>query len=106
MFVFELLIRCPHCDSITRLIVEDADPLIFSCGGCDKSIVIQGDNVFTVNSGFVKKLLKKHKTNPCGQILLTDISDTAKSMLTEGKIKELRSILKENCDVSEFIKKM
>ena len=89
---------------MVKLLTEDVNTLIIPCGGCDKSIVIQGDNLFTVNKKFVKKLFNKHKSNPCGKILITDLSDTAKSMITDNKISELHQILKDNCDISEFIK--
>jgi hypothetical protein len=106
MTLFEILIKCPHCDSAIRLIVQEASPIILSCEGCGKGIVVHGDKLFNVDSLFIKKLLKKHKTVPCGQLLNVDISEAAKSMLTDSKIKELQEVLKENTDVSDFIKKM
>jgi len=106
MTLFEILIKCPYCDSAIKLIVQEASPIILSCKGCGKGIVVYGNKLFNVDSIFIKKLFKKHKTVPCGQLLDINISETAKSMLTDCKINELKQILKENSDVNDFIKRI
>lgn len=104
MYILELAVKCPSCESVTKLLTKQADPVIFTCGGCGDSIIIQGEGVYTLKSKFIKRLIKKYKVSPIGQLLITDVSDTAKNMVTDSKIKVLQEILKENCDVNEFIK--
>jgi len=103
MDLYEFLIKCPVCKSVTTLIAYESNPLIFACHGCHKNIVMQGTTLYTVSSEYVTKILKRHKSLPCGQIVTTVISEDAKELITDDKIKGLQEVLSKSCDVNDII---
>jgi len=104
MTLYEFLIKCPDCKSVTTLVAYESNPLIFECRGCHKKVVIQGTSVYTVSSEYVTKVLSKCKTLPCGHVVTTTISDDANKIITEDKIKDLQKVLNKYKDVNDIIK--
>jgi len=106
MNVAEYLIMCPICRSETQLVAEESNPMIFTCRGCNRSIVVHNNAVFTVSEEFVLGLVKKYKSKACGRILASKVSDGAKELITKDKIQELHEILEKPMDVKDIIKNM
>jgi len=104
--LLELLIRCPFCKTETRLIAEESGLVIFSCRGCTKGVVLQGNAVYNVSDNCVKKIVRRHKIRQCGQVIGSKLSNRSKELLTLDKINELHDLLKVREDVQDFIKKL
>lgn len=106
MFVYELIVKCPHCSTDTRIVSRLGGPVIVHCEGCSKCVVLHDNLVYTVSSGFVQKIMHKYKVKPCGKILGSELSEQARDMITDEKIKDLRKLLAEPMDVKDFIGKI
>lgn len=106
MTLYEFFIKCPECNSMTTLVAYESNPLIFECSGCCKNVVMHGSSLYTVSSEYVTKILKKYKSLPCGQVVATMVSEDAKNLITEDKIKDLKNILKKVQDVNDIIKSL
>ena len=97
---FEL--QCPECGSVTMIITEQENPILVECKGCSRVIVIQGAMVYTVSRNFVKKILCEYSNTVCGKIVRCIDRNHQKN----GDILDLSTLLNQNIDVSEFIKKL
>jgi len=103
MTLFEFLIKCPVCNSETKVIAYESNPLIFECGGCRKNVVMQGTNLYTVSNECVSKITKSHKTLPCGQVVSTKLSEEAKNVITKEKVDFIKAALYSSNDVNDFL---
>jgi hypothetical protein len=106
MSFYQFVIKCPECSTSTTLIAYESNPLIFECQGCHKGVVMQGIKLYTVSPKYVTKIVKNYKTLTCGRVLASVISDEAKSLITDEKIKDLQTILDSSQDVSDIIKNL
>lgn len=106
MQIAEYLVRCPVCCSEIHLMAHEANPIIFQCRGCSRSIVIQNGGVFTVSNNYLKKIVRQYKSRTCGKIVGTKISDVAKDFINEEKIQQLHDMLAKREDVGDFLKKL
>ena len=104
--LLELLIRCPFCNTETRLIAEESGLVMFSCQGCTKGVVLQGNAVYNVSDKFVSRIVKRHKTRQCGQVIGSKLSKKSKDLLSLDKINRLHDLLQEKEDVADFLKKL
>ena len=57
MVIMEFKIRCPACETETKIVAHEANPIIFSCTGCHKTVVMQGSRVYTVSTDYMKHLM-------------------------------------------------
>jgi transposase-like protein len=103
MNIAEYLIKCPVCYSETKLVAEESNPLIYHCSGCNRSVVIHNNSVFTVSEEYTKKLVRRYKSKACGRVLAYQVSEDAKKFITEEKIKDLQKMLTLNMDVKDFV---
>lgn len=103
MVIMEFKIMCPSCDSETKIVAHEANPIIFTCTGCHKTVVMQGSRVYTVSTDYMRKLMSEHKYQPCGQVLGHKISKKAQSMVDNDRVSKLRELLKVKMDVNDFL---
>ncbi|MBD3261281.1 MAG: hypothetical protein GF334_06285 [Candidatus Altiarchaeales archaeon] len=103
MVIIEFKIMCPSCDSETKIVAHEANPIIFTCTGCHKTVVMQGSRVYTVSTEYMRKLMAEHKYHPCGQVLGHKISKKAQSRINNEQVTKLHELLKTKMDVSDFI---
>jgi len=106
MVIIEYQIKCPSCNTETRVVTEDVDPMMFQCKGCGRSVVMQNNSVYTVSEHFTKRVMNQHRVKPCGQLIAHRISEKAKELVNKGNINNLHDLLNENMDVNEFIKRL
>lgn len=91
---------------MTTVVAHESNPLIFACSGCDKSIIMQGNTLYTVSSQYISKILRNFRYTSCGQVVSVAVSDEAKKYITDKKIKDLHNLLQKKMDVDEIIKKL
>jgi hypothetical protein len=65
---------------------------------------MQGTTLYTVSNEYVSKIKKKYKTLTCGQVMTALVSEEAKSLITDKKINDLRTILSDAKDVNDILK--
>lgn len=106
MNVAEYLVKCPVCRSEIRLVAEESNPIVFSCYGCNRSVVLHNNRVFTVDRSYFKKLLARYPSKACGRILCSKVSEEAGRLITEDKIEVLHNLLEGSRDVKEFLTKI
>jgi hypothetical protein len=106
MNIAEYLIKCPHCSTETRLVSEEANPIIFHCWGCERSIVIHNSTVYTVSEEYAKELVRHYKSKACGKIMATKVSENVQKNITGESIQELKKLLEMPMDVREFINRI
>jgi len=104
--ISEYLIKCPNCLSETRLVAEESNPLIFHCHGCERSVVVQGNVVYTVSQDFLEGLINRFRSKPCGRVISARLSESSEELITNRKIHQMQNLLEQSKDVSEFIKKI
>lgn len=106
MTIYELAIKCPVCGTVTTIVAQESNPLIFMCTGCSKSVIMQGNTLYTVSSSYINTILKKFRHISCGQVVSVVVSDEAKELITEEKINNLHDLLQKKVDVSDIINKL
>lgn len=106
MVIGEYLIKCPNCLTEVKMISEMISPIIVYCNGCDRSMVLWNDSIFTLPFDFVSELISKHDIRACGNIISTEVSPIAKELINKNKISELHQLLAQPLDVKDFIKKI
>lgn len=104
--VVEYMISCPECQTVTKLVCEEANPVIFACHGCDKNVVMHNDRIFTISDDFLADIMIEYKSVSCGRILGANLSRQSQEKINNFKMRYLKNILKEDMDVSEFIKRI
>jgi hypothetical protein len=106
MVIGEYIVTCPNCSTEVRLVAEVVTPIMFYCHGCDRTLVLTHDSMFTLPFEFVKELTEKHGVRLCGNVLSTQLSKAAKQLINKDKISELHNLLDQKLDVQDFIKKI
>lgn len=106
MVIGEYLIKCPHCLTEIKMVSEMLSPIMVYCKGCDRTIVMHNNTIFTLPFEFVYNLVKTHKVRTCGNIMTTTISKNAKQVINKDKIEDLQQLLSQPLDVQDFLKKI
>jgi hypothetical protein len=88
------------------MISELVFPIVVYCNGCERSMVLWYDSIFTLPFEFVSELIEKHNIRACGNIISTNMSPVAKELINKNKINELHHLLSQPLDVQDFIKKI
>jgi heterodisulfide reductase subunit B len=107
MVIAEMIVTCPSCESETKLVVEQVNPIIFHCHGCLKNIVIQDNKVYTVSNKFLRNIVRSFKSKVCGKILAAKFSNAVREIgINSEKIEELQKLLNKPMDVRDFLEKI
>lgn len=106
MVIGEYIVKCPNCSTDIRLVAEMVSPVMIYCGGCDRTVILSNDIIFTLPFEFVSKLVEKHRIRHCGNVLSTQVSKVAEQLISHNKISELHSLLAQKLDVRDFIDKI
>lgn len=102
--VIQMRFACPHCSDQTWIIAEQMNPIMVKCQGCSEILVLQDGFFFTVSKNFFKKkILRRFSVVECGKVIKHVL--VAKP-LPETKITALKTILKEDLDVLDFLGKI
>jgi len=102
----EYVIKCPNCSTEVRLVAEMVSPIMIYCQGCERTMILSNNIIFTLPFEYVSELTKNHGTRSCGNVLSTQVSKVAKQLINGEKITELRNLLEQRLDVQDFIKKI
>lgn len=106
MIVMEYHVRCPACNTESRIVTEEANPIIHLCMGCERGIVLHNNSIYTVGRDFLLHIMRRHKTKRCGNVVASHLSSTAKGLVTSRKIGELHDLLEKDIDVKDFLKRI
>jgi hypothetical protein len=106
MIIGEYVVKCPNCLTEVRLVAEMVSPIMVYCPGCGRTVVLSHNAVYTLSHEFVMKLSQQQGVRLCGNVLSTQVSSTAKQLISDDKIKELHELLGQKLDVKDFIKKI
>jgi len=102
----EYIIKCPNCSTEVRLVAEMVSPIMIYCLGCERTMILSNNIIFTLPFEYVSNLTKNHGIRHCGNVLSTQVSKVAKQLINGEKISELRNLLEQRLDVQDFIKKI
>jgi len=102
----EYLVKCPTCATQTKIVCEEASPVIIVCQGCGRALVMHQNRLFTVPMSYMVGLMRSHKVRSCGNVVATKISDEAQSMVDDRSMERLHDILERNVDASDIIKEL
>lgn len=106
MVILQYKVSCPKCATEINLVAEEANPVIFFCAGCGRSVVMHNNLLFTVPEVFTRGMIKRFKSRACGRVLSTRLSKNVAEKITKDKIFELHKILQEPMDVKDFINRI
>ena len=106
MTLIEYHIKCPNCGSETKFVSKEVSPIMLQCAGCNRSIVVQGNNLYTVSKDYMSRILFNHKFRVCGQVVASKVSGQVKGKSADERLKALHELLEQNIDVAEFLKKV
>jgi hypothetical protein len=102
----EYLVKCPTCQTQTKMICEESSPVVVICEGCERALVMHENKLFTVPVRLMLDLMRVHRVRSCGNIVATKISDEAQSMLSDKKITGLHDLLQSDVDVLDIIRSL
>ena len=102
----EYVVKCPNCSTEVRLVAEMISPVMVYCNGCERALVIGNNLIYTLPFEYVRALVKKHPIRHCGNVLSTQVSNTAKQLISSEKINQLHYLLGQKLDVKDFINKI
>lgn len=100
----EYLVKCPTCQTQTKMVCEDSSPVMVVCAGCERVLVMHQNRLFTVPIDAVIRIMRLHKVRPCGNITATKLSDEAKGLLNHRSMEELHVLLQKDVDVLDIIR--
>lgn len=103
MILGEYYVKCPNCLTEVKVVAEMVSPILIFCNGCERSLVLCKNNIFTLPFDYVSELVESHNIRVCGEVLSTRVSSTAKELINNNKINELHHLLNQPLDVKEFI---
>ena len=106
MVVMEYIVTCPRCKTETKIVGEQTNPIMYTCKGCDRAIVVEPSRVYTVSVGYMKKLISRHKSRACGQIVALRLSDKARKIVSSDRMEALHELLSEDMDVDDFVRRL
>ncbi len=102
--VIQIRFQCPQCADETWIVAEQMNPIMVRCQGCSDILVLQDGAFFTVSKSFFKKkILKRFSVADCGKVIK---HIQVVKPLPETKITALKTILKEDLDVLDFLGKI
>ena len=104
--VLEYSIVCPDCQTVSKVICEEANPIIFACHGCDQNIVMHNDDLFIISEQSLADIMLEYNYVACGRVLRAHLSPKSQEKITRFKMKILERLLDENLDVSDFLKEI
>ena len=106
MVIGEYVVKCPNCSTEVRLVAEMVSPIMVFCHGCERTVIMNNNTTFTLPHEYVVELCNKHGIRYCGNVLSTQVSNTAKQLINGDKIQKLHRLLSQNIDVQDFINKI
>jgi hypothetical protein len=104
--IMEYLIKCPFCYSETKIVMETITPVVYTCKGCNRCVIILGNVIYTVSYEFAKKLFKKYGYRQCGKLVDMKVSSIAETLTEVERVQQLKKLLDQKMDVADFIKKL
>ena len=109
--VCQFRVTCPKCTDETWLVTEQTNPIMVRCRGCSAILVIQDNWLYSVSEDFLKtKIMSKFKVLDCGKIVnhvpRSGPIKTGTKGSADKQILNLKKILGEDMDVSDFIKRI
>lgn len=102
----EYLVKCPTCQTQTKMVCEEASPVMVICAGCQRVLVMHQNRLFTVPVSAVTRLMRLHRVRPCGNITATKLSAEAKSLVNTRSMEELHDLLERDVDVLDIIRSL
>jgi hypothetical protein len=106
MVIGEYIVRCPNCLTEVRLVAEMVSPIMIYCQGCERTVILSNNIIFTLPFEYVTELTEKHGVRHCGNVLSTQVSRVARQLINKNKISELHNLLEQRLDVQDFIRKI
>ena len=101
--LYEIRLKCPYCKTETSLVVQESNPVMFECPGCDKNIVVQNSIVYNIPRKYFNKMSKKFKTVQCGEII--GFKAKSKEPISQKEVDDLHKELNDISTVDDFIKR-
>jgi len=102
----EYLVKCPTCQTQTKMVCEESSPVMIVCGGCDRVLVMHQNRLFTVPMSSVLNIMRQHKVRSCGNVIATKISHGAVDVINEKKMTDLHDLLEQEVDVLDFLRSL
>jgi len=102
----EYLVKCPTCQTQTKMVCEEASPVMIICAGCGRVLVMHQNRLFTVPVSAVTELMRLHRVRPCGNITATKLSAEAKDIVSTRSMEELHHLLQRDIDVLDIIRSL
>jgi len=106
MILGEYYITCPNCLTKVKVVAEMVSPILVYCNGCERSLVLCKNSIFTLPFEYVSELVGNYNIRACGEVLSTHVSSVAEELINNNKINELHHLLEQPLDVKDFINKI
>jgi len=102
----EYLVKCPTCQTQTKMVCEESSPVMVVCAGCERILVMHQNRLFTVPMSTMIKIMRQHRVRPCGNIVASKLSHEAKDIISDKKLSDLRDLLEQDVDVLDFLRSL
>lgn len=102
----EYLVKCPTCQTQTKIVCEEASPVMIVCAGCHRVLIMHQNRLFTVPISAVTKIMRLHRVRPCGNITATKLSAEAKNFVNTESMEKLHDLLQKDVDVLDIIRSL